>query len=659
MTSTQNKVALITKGFAYIGLLIFVFLLCLGYRLSGQTDSLNIPYDSTLIDANKIRFQQVLFKECFFASSPMNTIKDDDIPKLKFKPAPFGKNRASVSPSLIEHDIYFKFTVFNNADSTRHLYFMPSRYCKNVSIFKASPGKIDGTSSKIPDSVLNNEAFAGARLLTIPANDTSTFYTRFNFLRTNVNSFRPLLIEMDYLEPALQDLKMKDPSLDMATHIASGILLLMIFYSLAAYIQYLNIEFIYYSAYTFCSGLLLFSKSYLNMDHTAFNFFYEEYLDFILLCAGVFFYLIFVRKFLNTTSNYPFLDKLLRISNVLLIILLAAFSMIYFFTEKYLILLVLENYVIKVFLCLIGILFIGYSLRKSSTLLKYLAAGNFCLVFFSMISLCLIVFNWKIVPSDRFSLWNRPLIYYELGIVLELICFLAGLAYKNRRDIIDQVKERERFKLENERKEFEKQMAVMAAQQDERNRISADMHDELGSGVTAIRLMSEIVKTKMKQTSIPEIEKISNSANDLLSKMNTIIWTMKSSNDSLESLAAYIRAHAIEFFDSTPIECTVHVADVPDIEMTGEKRRNIFLSVKEALNNIMKHSQATRVQIEISVIDDKLIIKIADNGIGIKTEKLRRFGNGLSNMKRRMQNIHGDFNIQTDEGTVLYFELPV
>ena len=249
--------------------------------------------------------------------------------------------------------------------------------------------------------------------------------------------------------------------------------------------------------------------------------------------------------------------------------------------------------------------------------------------------------------------------YYELGVVLELIFFLSGLAYKNRRDIIAQVKERERFKLENERKEFEKQMAVMAAQQDERNRISADMHDELGSGVTAIRLMSEIVKSKMKHTSLPEIDKISNSANDLLGKMNTIIWTMKSSNDTLESLIAYIRAHAIEYFDSTPIDCSVNVEDVPDVEMTGEKRRNIFLGVKEALNNIMKHSQATKVVVDIMVRDYQLIIKIADNGIGIDTEKLRRFGNGLSNMKRRMQSINGDFRIESEAGTALYFELPV
>jgi hypothetical protein len=65
--------------------------------------------------------------------------------------------------------------------------------------------------------------------------------------------------------------------------------------------------------------------------------------------------------------------------------------------------------------------------------------------------------------------------------------------------------------------------------------------------------------------------------------MNTIIWTMKSSNDTLESLVAYIRAHATEYFDSTPISCTVQVpAVIPQVDVSGEKRRNIFLSVKRS-----------------------------------------------------------------------------
>ena len=132
------------------------------------------------------------------------------------------------------------------------------------------------------------------------------------------------------------------------------------------------------------------------------------------------------------------------------------------------------------------------------------------------------------------------------------------------------------MQLANERKEIEKQVAVLEAQTEERNRISIDMHDELGSGVTAIRLMSEIVKTKLKESSLPEIDKISSSANDLITKMNTIIWTMSSSNDTMESLVAYIRTHALDFFENTNVECRFIMPEhIPNTELKGEKRRNL------------------------------------------------------------------------------------
>ena len=164
----------------------------------------------------------------------------------------------------------------------------------------------------------------------------------------------------------------------------------------------------------------------------------------------------------------------------------------------------------------------------------------------------------------------------------------------------------------------------------------------------------------MKDQHFAELEKISSSANDLLGKMNTIIWTMKSSNDTLESLVAYIRAHAIEYFDSTPIDCSVKVpAVIPQVDISGEKRRNIFLSVKESLNNAMKHSHATHMQIDITAKDHKLLIVVADNGVGIDTEKLRRFGNGLSNMRRRMESIGGTFKIESGGSCVITFEIPI
>src|SRR5574339_346534 len=127
--------------------------------------------------------------------------------------------------------------------------------------------------------------------------------------------------------------------------------------------------------------------------------------------------------------------------------------------------------------------------------------------------------------------------------------------------------------------------------------------------------------------------------------MNAIVWSMNSSNDSLDSLISYIRAYAIEFFDGTSIECKVNMpGTIPFHEINGDKRRNVFLCVKETLNNVLKHSKANRLKIDIET-NHKLKIKIADNGVGIEQEKIRRFGNGLKNIERRMKGIGGTYSI--------------
>lgn len=611
--------------------------------------------DSTVIDVSRIRFHEPIGSQCWFISTPKGMVQDTQLPTLHYER---GKVSQQSLGKLIEQDNFLKFTLVNNSDSIKKLFFVPGIYTKNIRLYKAPASKPD-SFYLLPDSVTKTSLFELARIIRLQPHEQSVFYCRFNFVRTNVNIFVPRLIEHDYLRQWLQTFREKDRLLDIFTYVVTGILLLMIFYSLAVYVQNRNNEFVYYALYAFCTTVLLFLKSFNVSEAGEFKYFYEEYLDFMIMCGSVFFYLFFVRLFINTPETHPFLNKCLNIARWVLFVLCFIFSAIYFMTDKYVILNIMENLVIKLVFFVIGVIFIVYSFKNKDTLLYYLAAGNTALVFFSILSLGVIQFKWHFA-KEQASIFNRGLFYYEIGLVLEMICFLQGLAYKNRRDIIERVKERERLKLENERKEFDKQMAVIKAQQEERNRISADMHDELGSGMTAIRLMSEIVKTKMKDTHFPELEKISNSANDLLGKMNTIIWTMKSSNDTLESLIAYIRAHAVEYFDSTHIECTVRVPTVvPQADMSGEKRRNIFLSVKEGLNNALKHSQASQIQIDITAQDNLLIIRITDNGIGIDTEKLRRFGNGLSNMRRRMESIGGTFVIESSGSTILIYEAPI
>jgi signal transduction histidine kinase len=132
---------------------------------------------------------------------------------------------------------------------------------------------------------------------------------------------------------------------------------------------------------------------------------------------------------------------------------------------------------------------------------------------------------------------------------------------------------------------------------------------------------------------------------------------MTSSNDTVENLIAYIRSYAVEFFENTSIDCIFSMpASIPSREISGEKRRNIFLSVKEALNNVVKHSQSSVVRINVTV-QDRMMIEIQDDGIGIDLAKLRKFGNGLNNMRKRMASINGEFNIENFQGTRTTFYL--
>lgn len=385
------------------------------------------------------------------------------------------------------------------------------------------------------------------------------------------------------------------------------------------------------------------------------SFFFEAFMDFIMQGLGIMFYMLFMQRFLDTKNKHPFLYKLYTAGITLLIVSMLSYTYFHYFTDNYTIEYLVEN-ATKVLLLVMVIIFLIYSLRSwEDKLMRYLFWGNLCLFIFSLVSQLAVLLDsfFKELPG----ILGSSLFYYEIGLLLELVFFLAGLNRKNRRQLIEQTKEREILKAQNQLKEYEKEIAVYKAQQEERERISADMHDELGSGMTAIRLMSEIARNKMKENTPVEIEKISSSADDVLNKMNAIIWSMNSGNDTLDNLVSYIRSYALEYFDQTPIECKVNTpATIPDLEITGDKRRNIFLCVKETLNNVLKHSKASLVTINIET-SDRLRIQIADNGTGIDLQNLRQFGNGLKNISRRMEVISGTFNIENKEGTVTTLEL--
>lgn len=555
---------------------------------------------------------------------------------------------ANVSKKLIAH-----FRVINTTGETDSLYFFPGLHFTNVLLYNIENNKaipLPLMAPQIEDSI-------SFRLFSILPNDTLSILAECYPLRTYNNTFKPRLINPDYIAPFVIELQLQKKDITLFTYIFCGLLLMMVLFSLANFLQAGNREFLYYAGYAFFLGFMLFTKQFYYSRSIESNFFFEAYMDFVLQCLGIWFFMLFMVRFLETKRDFPFLHKLYMSGIVLLPVVIVIYSFLHFSTINYFWENALENYFTKNILLVMMVIFLVYALKNwHHKLLRYLFWGNLLYLLFGLLSLVIVLRG----QSIRFpGIFGDSLVLYECGLLIELIFFLMGLTYKNRTQLIEQTKERERLKTENERKELEKQVAVMQAHQEERERISADIHDELGSGMTTIRLMSEIAKNKMKENIPVEIEKISNSANEVLNKMNAIVWSMNSSNDTLDSLISYIRAYAIEFFDSTPVDCKVTMPEnIPEKVLSGDKRRNIFLCVKETLNNTLKHSKASKVNINIST-NGELMINIADNGIGIDPEKIRRFGNGLKNIERRMKGIGGYYKIINNGGTETILDLPL
>jgi signal transduction histidine kinase len=241
--------------------------------------------------------------------------------------------------------------------------------------------------------------------------------------------------------------------------------------------------------------------------------------------------------------------------------------------------------------------------------------------------------------------------FYNIGFfLLENICLTISLSYRN--NLILQQKQ---ALIDQEHLEREQL----------RNHVAADLHDDLGVGLSTIRLLGERAQMNgINKENNKQFQKITQQATDLIEKMSTIIWAMNSEKDTLESLTQYIRFYAFDYLQETHnLNCQFPLPNLPPSvlvqNLTGDTRRDVFLTFKEALHNIVKHAEATTVSLSIYHKNNHLGINISDNGKGFKEKK--PFGNGLQNMEKRMAKIGGVCQISSNStgGTHVYLSLPL
>ncbi|MFY8000799.1 MAG: tetratricopeptide repeat protein [Candidatus Kapaibacteriota bacterium] len=194
----------------------------------------------------------------------------------------------------------------------------------------------------------------------------------------------------------------------------------------------------------------------------------------------------------------------------------------------------------------------------------------------------------------------------------------------------------------------------------ERRRISQDIHDEVGSGLTKILMLSQ----NAADTTQPNKE-ISNTAQGVIDGMQEIIWSINPKNDTLQSLIAFIRSYGREFVHAAGMNIVVEAPEgLAATPLRTDVRRNVFLAVKEALNNAVKYSAATEIRIGLEVQPSAYSFTIADNGKGFVPDgeslPTVRGGNGLKNMRFRIEEIGGNFRLDSapNEGTRIVLNIP-
>ncbi|HEX3627071.1 MAG TPA: two-component regulator propeller domain-containing protein [Verrucomicrobiae bacterium] len=196
----------------------------------------------------------------------------------------------------------------------------------------------------------------------------------------------------------------------------------------------------------------------------------------------------------------------------------------------------------------------------------------------------------------------------------------------------------------------------------ERGRIARDMHDQIGSGLTQIGLLGEFARRASDKNGdvVSHVEKICDTARELAQTLDEMVWMVNPRNDTLNKLGLYLAAYAEEFFQLTEVRCLLDVpSGLPAWPLPAEVRHNIFLTAKEAFNNIARHSRASEARLKISLDGSTLEICIEDDGVGFSDKGANESRNGLSNMKDRIRDIGGTFYISSgpNHGTRISFSV--
>lgn len=213
-------------------------------------------------------------------------------------------------------------------------------------------------------------------------------------------------------------------------------------------------------------------------------------------------------------------------------------------------------------------------------------------------------------------------------------------------------------------KEIEERQLVERhhAIEQERTRVAQDLHDELGAGLTEVSMLGSLANTPAipPETKARYLEQLTQMARSLVTSLDEIVWAVNPHYDSAASLVSYYSLFAQRFLNLAGIACRLRVGDnIPEYPLDSKVRHGVFCAFKEALNNVIRHSGATEVQLVFEVVGEQLVLSVLDNGRGVESGSRQPGKDGLAGLRQRMQQLGGDCQITSlpGQGTKVEFRL--
>jgi ligand-binding sensor domain-containing protein len=198
-----------------------------------------------------------------------------------------------------------------------------------------------------------------------------------------------------------------------------------------------------------------------------------------------------------------------------------------------------------------------------------------------------------------------------------------------------------------------------------RNTIAQDLHDDVGSTMTTISILSEVARQKLSSVNESDriLDEIGTNSRELLGKLDDIVWSVNPGNDSLQHMSLRMKQLAIDLLGNKGVKVEFVVPENIDaVPLSMQNRRNVYLVYKEALHNISKYAQATNVTVQISFSQKQLVLVIKDNGSGFDREAVAApEQDGLNNMQQRARQAGGSCTITSlpGAGTTVRLAIPI